>query len=190
MSRAYRVKVRESIQQVVRGEDSVGTTLEILEILPCESMAELLSEELLRRGFEAKGEVLVRAKDGVVIEVDAASGEVTVRSEVSEEYASEGEMQGFVDEDFGKEGRKRAETVLREQLKQKLTEGAEAKAAEARQQATARLESELQGLKAELNQVVNRVTAEALKRKAAQIGQIKQMTEDPQDGSLTIVLEV
>jgi hypothetical protein len=190
MSRAYRVKVRESLSQVVWGEDSVGTTLEILEILPCESMAELLREELLRRGFEVKGESLVRAGDGVVIEVDPSSGEVTVRAEVSREYANEGEMQGYADEDHGKTGLKRAEDALREQLKKKLAEGAEAKAAEAREQATERLESELQGLKAELDQVVNRVTAEALKRKAAQIGQIKQMTEDPQDGSLTIVLEV
>jgi hypothetical protein len=38
--------------------------------------------------------------------------------------------------------------------------------------------------------VVNRVTAEALKRKAASLGQIKEMTEDPQAGSLTIVVEV
>lgn len=30
MSRAYRVSVRESLRQVVRGADRVGTTLEIL----------------------------------------------------------------------------------------------------------------------------------------------------------------
>jgi hypothetical protein len=190
MSRAYRVRVSESLRQVVRGEDSVGTTLEILEILPCESIAELLREELLRRGFEDKGSSLVRAGGGVVIEVDPASGEVTVRSEVSEEYADEGEMQGYADEDRGKAGLKKAEESLREQLKKKLAEGAEAKAAEVRERATARLEAELEGLRAELDQVVNRVTAEALKRKAAQLGQIKEMTENPEEGSLTIVLEV
>jgi hypothetical protein len=41
-----------------------------------------------------------------------------------------------------------------------------------------------------LNQAVNRVTAEALKRKAAQIGAIKEITEDAQTGSLTIKVEV
>ncbi len=55
---------------------------------------------------------------------------------------------------------------------------------------TDRLEQQLAGLRQELNQVVNRVTAEALERKAAQLGQIKELTEDPQTGSLTIVLEV
>jgi FtsH ternary system domain X5 len=190
MSRAYRVRVRESISQVVRGEDSVGTTLEILEILPCESMAELLRQELLRRGFEERGEGLVRAEGGVVVEVDPASGEVTVRSELAEEYETEGELQGYADEDHGEAGLRRAEVSLREQLKQKLQDGAQAKADEVREQATARLEAELQGLRVELDQVVNRVTAEALKQKAAQIGQIKRMTENPEEGSLTIVLEV
>ena len=190
MSRAYRVRVRESLSQVVRGEDSVGTTLEILEILPCEAMAELLAAELIKRGFEEKDGRLVRGGDGVIVEVDPASGEVTVRSELAEEYATEGELQGYGDEDHGEAGRKAAEAHLREQLRERLAAGAKRKEAEVRDRATARLEAGLQGLKAELDQVVNRVTAEALKRKAAQIGQIKQMTEDPQEGSLTIVLEV
>jgi hypothetical protein len=37
---------------------------------------------------------------------------------------------------------------------------------------------------------MNRVTAEALKQRAAQIGRIRQITEDPEQGSMTIVLEV
>ncbi len=55
---------------------------------------------------------------------------------------------------------------------------------------TDRLEGKLCDLRSELDQVANRVTAEALKIKAARLGQIKQMTEDAQSGSLTIVLEV
>ena len=39
-------------------------------------------------------------------------------------------------------------------------------------------------------EAVNRITAEALKKKAASLGQIKEMTEDPQSGSLTITVEV
>ena len=37
---------------------------------------------------------------------------------------------------------------------------------------------------------MNRVTAEALKIKAAPMGQIKEITEDEEAGSLTIVVEV
>ena len=49
---------------------------------------------------------------------------------------------------------------------------------------------QIRPLRAELDKAVNRATAEALKQKAAKIGQIKEMTEDPESGSLTIVVEV
>ena len=55
---------------------------------------------------------------------------------------------------------------------------------------TDRLEKQLGDLRQELDQAVNRVTAESLKEKARRMGQIKEMTEDPQTGSLTIVVEV
>jgi hypothetical protein len=38
--------------------------------------------------------------------------------------------------------------------------------------------------------VVHQVTKEALKQKAAQLGAIKEITEDPKNGSMTIVVEV
>jgi FtsH ternary system domain X5 len=190
MSRAYRVSVRESLTQVVRGEDRVSTTLELLEILPCEAMAELLREELARRGFEDRDGKMVREGDAIAIEVDPASGEVVVRSEVSKEIVLKKKQEGYADTDHGKRGREAVESALRGQLQKELEADAKAKAEEIQDKATARLEGELQGLKAELDQVVNRVTAEALKRKAAQIGQIKQITEDTADGSMTIVLEV
>ena len=52
------------------------------------------------------------------------------------------------------------------------------------------LEAALGDISAELDQVVNRVTAEALKQKAGQLGQIKEITEDAENGSLTIKVEV
>ena len=45
-------------------------------------------------------------------------------------------------------------------------------------------------MRKELDQVVNRVTAEALKKKAAQMGRIKEVSEDKASGSLKIVVEV
>src|SRR3954464_12964097 len=104
MSRAYRVSVRESLQQVVRGEDRVSTTLELLEILPCEDMAGLLRQELERRGFQDRDGRMVRKGDGIATEVDPASGEVVVRSEVSEEVVLERRQEGYADTDHGRAG--------------------------------------------------------------------------------------
>ena len=46
MSRAYRIKVSESLNRVIRASDHVSTQLELLEILPQETMAALLEKEL------------------------------------------------------------------------------------------------------------------------------------------------
>ena len=53
MSRAYRIKVSESLHKIIRAEDRVSTCLEILNVLPQEEMAELLAQELQRRGYPA-----------------------------------------------------------------------------------------------------------------------------------------
>ena len=69
MSRAYKIKVKESARHVLRARDHVSSQLEMLEILPTERMADLLAAELQRRGFKKQGAKLVRqTKDGVVIE--------------------------------------------------------------------------------------------------------------------------
>lgn len=192
MSRAYRVRVRESVRHTVRAEDHVSTTLELLGILPRDEMADLLRQELTGRGFheEGKGNPLVRRGDGLTIEVDPSTGTVTARAEVAEEVEHHGEREGYADTDWGASGRERAEAALRERLRKELEARADRGDARAQKKATDLLEGALVDLRGELDRVVNRVTAEALKRKAARLGQIKEMTEDPEAGSLTIVLEV
>lgn len=190
MSRAYRVRVRESVRHTLRAEDHVSTALELLEILPREEMADLLRQELIGRGFQEEGQTLVRRGDGLTIEVDPVTGSVTARVEIAEEVEHHGERVGIADTDWGTSGRKRTEAALREELREELKSRADQGSERAQQQATDRLEGALVDLRGELDRVVNRVTAEALKRKAARLGQIKEMTEDTESGSLTIVLEV
>ena len=52
MSRAYRIRVRESINQDLKASDEVCADLEILEILPGDQMADLVTKELKARGYE------------------------------------------------------------------------------------------------------------------------------------------
>jgi hypothetical protein len=190
MSRAYRIRVSESLKRVLRAADRVSTQLELLEILPREQLAEQLAEELERRGFQRRGKSLVRQGNGVTVSVEPETGTVTVRAETAKEVEIEGERAGAVYDEQNRAARKRSEEALREALRQDLQRHADKKTAQLQQEVTDRLEAQLGGLRQELDQVVNRVTAEALKRKAAHLGQIKEMTEDPQSGSLTIVLEV
>lgn len=190
MSRAYRIRVNEKLHRVLRASDHVATQLELLEILPPEQMAALLDTELERRGFAAENGARVRRDQGVTVAIDPASGEVKVSAETRSKVELEATREAWGDEDWAQKTRDRHEKETRAKLKQELREQADQQQAELRRQVTDKLEVELAGLKKELDQVVNRVTAEALKRKAAQLGQIKELTEDPQTGSLTIVVEV
>jgi hypothetical protein len=189
MSRSYRIKVRESLDRTIRARDSVSTHLEILEVLPPEQMAGLLAAELEGAGYRRKGNVHVRNRDGVVITVDSTTGEVTVRAEACEDVRIEAEKEGRAFDDAGPSGTA-VRTQLQREMQSELELKARAKESALQGDVTDRLEGRLIDLSRELDGAVNRATAEALKIKAAQLGQIKEITEDREAGSLTIIVEV
>ena len=189
MSRAYRITVKESLSRDLAACDEVCSNLEILEILPSEQMAELLRAELIERGFAEEGEKLARTEKGVSVTVDPKTGEVAVKAEAADtvELKAQRDDWGYDDTGPGEESIRRR---LQEQLKQDLERRATQQQAQLQNAATEKLEGHLDDVRKELNQAINRVTAKALKKKAASLGQIKEMTEDPQSGSLTITVEV
>lgn len=189
MSRAYRVTVRESLKRDLSASDEVCSNLEILEILPPEQMAELLRGELKGRGFQNDGEKLVRSGKGVTVTVDPKTGEVSVKAETSDSVDLKAER-----DDWGYDDAGPGEIAIRQRaselLKQDLEKRAGQQQARLQTEATEKLEGHLDDVRRELGKAVNRVTAEALKRKAQSLGQIKEMTDDPESGSLTIKVEV
>jgi len=189
MSRAYRIKVSESLSKVIRADDHVSTQLEMLEILPCDQMADLLAEELVKQGFERQGGKVVRTEGDVTIEVDLESGTVSVRAQASDDIDIKAERVGRGYDDSGPK-KSQLQKKLSEDLKGELEGRAEKEREKLQEKVTNQLEKQLKNLRDELDKAVNRATAEALKQKAARIGQIKEMTEDPESGSLTIVVEV
>jgi hypothetical protein len=189
MSRAYRIRVRESLKKVVTARDRVSTQLEILEILPAEQMAGLLAQELERRGFQRQGDDLVRTRDGVTVTVDPKTGTVTVSAEGAQQVDLEVEKEGRAYDDAGP-GAAQTKKALSEQAHKDLQKQADREQTKLQSEITDRLAGQLEDLRKELDDAVNKVTADALKQKASQMGEIKEMTEDPQTGSLTIVVEV
>jgi hypothetical protein len=189
MSRAYRIRVSESLNRTLRAEDSVSTQIEMLEVLPCEQMAALLREELKGRGFDEREGELVRTDGDLTTTIEPMTGTVTVESNSVREVVLKGkrEQDGYYDVGPGE---KSIRKVMAKQLKEDLSRQAEEEKDKLQTEATKRLEGHLADMQKELNGVVNRVTAQALKQKAAQIGQIKEVIEDPLSGSLTIKVEV
>jgi hypothetical protein len=190
MSRAYKISVRESVKRDLAASDEVCSTLEILEILPPEQMAELLKGELQGRGFSEEDGVMVR-KDasGITITVDPCSGEVTVKAEKDQTVELSGEREGWGYDDVGPV-QSTLRKNLQEQVIQDLERRAEAERERMQSQVTDKLERQMDDVRQELGKAVNRVTVEALKRKAASLGEIREMSEDAETGSLTIKVEV
>lgn len=189
MSRAYRIRVKESISQDLSASDEVCSDLEILEILPGDAMAGLLADELKGRGFEEKDGKLARVNKGVTVTVDPNSGEVSVKAEKADRVELETEAEGWGYDDVGPK-ESAIKKNLSESAKADLVRRAKKQQDRLQAEATEALEGEMADVRKELNDAVNAITREALKRKAAQLGRIKEMTEDPEAGSLTIKVEV
>jgi len=190
MSRAYRIRVQESLRRIITAEDHVSTQLELLELLPAEQMADLLAAELERGGFEKKANKLTRKHQDVIIEIDPTNANVTVRAQSSSEVEVKGERAAILDREAGRDQNKKAEGATRAELRKDLQKSVDDKKTALETEVTQKLQGSLADIRRELDQVINRVTAEALKRKAAQMGRIKELSEDKATGSLTIVLEV
>ncbi len=190
MSRAYRISVKESERRVLKGSDHVRTSLEMLEVLPKEEMAGLLAEELKSRGFVAEHGVLSRTDGDTVIRIDPITAELKVCSEIEQEEQIEVSRDGTYYDETPQNQRNQLEATLKADALQELDAKSKQREKHLTQQATEILEKALRNLQGEMDSVVNKVTAKALKQKAAQLGNIKEITEDEATGSLTIVLEV
>ena len=94
MSRAYRIRVSESVHRVLRAGDRVSTRLEILEVLTPEQMSALLAQELEGRGYQRDGNRLARKTDGVTVTVDVSTGTVTVAAQACAEVELEAIREG------------------------------------------------------------------------------------------------
>jgi hypothetical protein len=186
MSRMYRIRVSESLERLVHVDDGVATDLELLPILERGRMLELLAGALEKRGFVRDGNVATRDEgDGVVVSVGLESGRVTARVESERHVAVEGERAASVAKVTDA-----AEADLRNRLRQQLERDVAREEQLLQQEATQRLEKKVRDLQAEMDQVVNRVTAEALKERAAQLGEIEELHENAETGELTIKVKV
>lgn len=190
MSRAYRIQVSESLTRVVHVDDGVATKLELLPILPKERMQALLADELAAAGLAIQDGLARRtsaASGGdVTLEVELASGTVTVRIAHEESVVHKAEAARTIDLDRQAEG----EARLREELARSLERKVEATTEELRRRATMALEGALRDARDELDRVVHRVTAAALKEKARSLGEIEELSEDEASGTLTIKVRV
>ena len=188
MSRAYRIAVSETLRRHVKVDDGVQTSVELLPILPADRMCDLLAAELEELGFERDGNTATRVEeDGTEVTVDLEQGTVTVRLSAEADLELSRKGSGSV---YDRRQAKNAQKQLRERLQGELERQADARTEELRQEVTEKLERKLKDLQQEIDGAVNRSSAGALKEKAASLGEIEEISEDSETGSLTIRVRV
>lgn len=187
MSRAYRIAVTEQLRRHIQVEDGVSSKLEVLPILPTERMGELLGAELDQRGFKREGGKAVRKEaNGVVVSVDLKTGQLDVTGKADKSLDLATERVAVIDQDL----QKIKEDELRAAARADLERRAEGTRSALSREVAAALEARLKDLRGELDEVVNKVTANALKERAGQLGTIEEIHEDAATGALTIKVKV
>jgi hypothetical protein len=145
---------------------------------------------LKNRGFEDRDDGTLVRKDGnLTVTVDPCSGEVTVSSRAEATVDIEVAKAGFAIDDVGPD-QARLEKRLRDEAREGIDEEARRKTERLTSEASAALERHLEELQPEIGRIVNKVTREALKAKAARMGNVKEIAEDERTGEMTIKVEV
>jgi hypothetical protein len=180
MSRAYQIRVSESVVKTVHVEDGVQSPLEMLPILPAERMGDLLGNELEQQGFKRDGNTATRTDpDGIQITVDLNTATVTVKLGAESKVSETVELSARVADQRSGEERLRDEAIR--ELDERLAERTEA----LRREVTSKLEKKLGDLKKELDDAIGRATVGALTERAGQLGAIQEVAQDDA-GNVTI----
>ena len=192
MSRAYRIRISETLDKLIHLEDGLAERLEILDILPQEQMGACLADALEAQGFlrtEDTPDVLEHStEDGVTIRVDIRTGQLEARVKGETHVQLKKEHTTTV-VDPTKNELQKAEEKLSEAVKARLEEEAQQQAEAERQKLTARLEKEIARIRPKVEAALNQATASALKTRAAQLGEIESIQEDA-GGQLLIKVRI
>jgi len=181
---AVHVRDREDIG------DCVSSQLALLEILAPQRMAGLLAEALKRRGFAVEANKAQRDEgEGIALEVDLETGEVTLRESHPVELEGSAERQRQVSRRLSAEEQTRIESELDAAARRALETQLQEQRDRARQDSTKKLERRLGDLQREIDGIANEVTREALKEKAQSLGLVENVVED-EHGGLTIEIRV
>ena len=181
MSRAYSIRVSETVTKTIHVEDGLAFHLELLGILSKERMARILSEKLKEQGFEPQAdETLTKEIEGIHIQVSLETGQVTVGLAIDESIQKSDERTVIANNES------QAHARVRKALELEIADDRAAR----QRKITEHLERHIGDIRTELDRVSTNVVAEALKQRAAELGEIQEIVENDETGELTIKVRV
>ncbi|MCS7270659.1 MAG: hypothetical protein NZ703_06195, partial [Gemmataceae bacterium] len=178
MSLAYRITLEESATRVLRAEDEVTAALDVLEVLPAEQMAELLRQACRQRGFSEQPDGTYRRQQGectVVVHPQQGTVSVVIERERTVQQSATRVVSGF--DDIGarpQQLRAEGQKLLKQEIEKKFEQAQQ----QLQRETADQLERTLLELQPEIDAMVNEVLREAIKIKARQMGQIREIHED------------
>ena len=185
MSLSYRVTLQ--VAEVVSADDKTVHQLDLQSILSEEEMRDLLRQSLIARGYEEEeeGKMVRREESGEIITVDLDSLEMT--TELAEDAEVRGKVDAWGDSESRAGARRQAEANARAQADAMVDRGAK----DAQRRVTQQLaEGEKERLE-EMNETLQDVYAEALKRKAQKLGDVVDQHEGTnENGEYELVIKV
>lgn len=186
MSLSYRVSLQ--VCEVVSADDKTVHQLDLRDILPEEDMKDLLKGSLTARGFEqgeSEHELVRREEGGEVVTVNLESLELTTELETEREV--KGKVDAWGDAESRQSAKKQAETSAQHQANALLERGQK----DAQRKVTEQLAQGERERLEEMNQVLQEVYSEALKRKARQLGDVVDQYEGTnENGEYELVIKV
>jgi len=193
MSQVYHVKLKESVSETFSVSDHVKHKLCLTPILPEEEMVALLKQQLLEAGYtEEAGALTLENERGEHVSVDLEALEATVTLSRSREVKEELTATASYENDRGP-GREAAEQRAADELAKKLSDHkvkGERVTQALTQDVINALSEHREAQQAELNQVLQRVYTESLKRKASQLGDVLEVSESTVDGQYELVIKI
>ncbi len=183
MSRAYRIRWRDSHRapreqilsagQSVSGADSFLMDLCVLEILPADEMDRLLRQALEDDGWQDDGDGgLRRTFDDAVAELAEDGQGIVVSMETGDRRVT-------------------AQSRDRDDLQRQLEEKADQQRQSLSEQATRELLRAEPEVRAAVQQTLQRVYVEALKQKAAAMGEVRSVQESRDErGELELTIQI
>lgn len=186
MSRAYRIRAAASLTHHSRVEDGIQAQLELLDILGPDRTAALLGDALAEKGWSVTDGVARKELGEAVAEVELATGRVRLTASAEEQVEIDGELSKQVYEEH-LDG---AQKDLEQRLSQKLARDAKAHDEAVGKRLGDALERALIEIKPELDEVTDQVTRASLREKADQLGEVLDVSENPETGEMTIRVKV
>ena len=193
MSQSYVIRVSASVKETVNAKDKRTKSLVLTEIVPADEQREILGALLREQGWEEDEESGVfRKTTGAVtetIDLENMTHEASVELERSLERERTITVRGDLDFDNPDERRKKEEAALERSLAIGEDEKSDAKDDMQREIAEALDEGEEERTQA-LNELVQGVYSESLKRKANKLGTVTSIQESREGGDYELIIQI